>query len=213
MSQKHLITEEFIEGILGELSSIVIPYQKRCSPIYREYKEHYHSSCLCLKKYDLRGSYSSVTDAFIDYEELINDYYLAQGFLSAAGDLLKQIVKTAGLKQIPGHADKEQKLIQVCQSFIKELPPEAREEVNKQFERRKRAIEDSQEYYYYLAGYEIMVTLQAALPGRGILDCWSPPCMGCYRALAMRKPIPRRNSVPPALPSPSRKTTRFWMGM
>ena len=158
MSQRHLITEEFIEGILGELSSLVIPYQKRYSPIYREYEGHYHSSCLCLKKYDLRGSYSSVTDAFIDYEELINDYYLAQGFLSAAGDLLEQIVKTAGLKQIPGHADKEQKLIQVCQSFIKELPPEAREEVNKQFERRKRAIEDSQEYYY-LAGYEIMVTL------------------------------------------------------
>lgn len=158
MSQKHLITEEFIEGILGELSSVVIPYQKRYSPIYREYKEHYHSSCLCLKKYDLRDSYSSVTDAFIDYEELINDYYLAQGFLSAAGDLLEQIVKTVDLKQIPGHVDKEQKLIQVCQSFIKELPPEAREEVNKQFERRKRAIEDSQEYYY-LAGYEIMVTL------------------------------------------------------
>ena len=49
-------------------------------------------------------------------------------------------------------------MIQVCQSFIKELPPEAREDVNKQFERRKSAIEDSQEYYY-LAGYEIMVTL------------------------------------------------------
>ena len=158
MPQKHLITEGFIENILSALSARVIPYQIRYSPIYRGYKTHYHSSCLCLKKYDLRDSYSSVTDAFIDYEELINDYYLAKGFLSAAGDLLGQIVKTAGLKQIPGHADKEQKLAQVCQSFIKELPPEAREEVDKQFARRKRAIEDSQEYYY-LAGYEIMVKL------------------------------------------------------
>ena len=86
----------------------MIPYQKRYSSIYREYREHYHSSCLCPKKYDLRDSYSSVTDAFIDYEELINDYYLAQGFLSAAGDQLEQIVKTVDLKQIPGHADKEQ---------------------------------------------------------------------------------------------------------
>ena len=104
------------------------------------------------------SSYSALLDAYCDYYDLISCYYLAQGFLNAAGDLLGQIVKTVDLKQIPGHADKEQQLIQVCQSFIKELPPEAREEVNKQFARRKRAIEDSQEYYY-LAGYEIMVTL------------------------------------------------------
>ena len=142
---------KYIRGNLlrnGTLSTTV-------PPSYREYRNNFSS---WPKESERLSSYSALLDAYCDYYDLISRYYLAQGFLNAAGDLLGQIVTTVDLKQIPGHANKEQKLIRVCQSFIKELPPEACEEVNKQFVRRKRAIEDSQEYYY-LAGFEIIVTL------------------------------------------------------
>lgn len=155
MSQKHMVTEEFIEGMMGEISTAIIPYQQLFSSSYREFMRYYPSF---LPKFESHNSYPVVVDAFIDYDELISNYCFAQGFLGAAGGLLGQVVKPAGLKQIPGLADLEQALEQTCRSYINEFPPEEHAEFNSQFARKKRAIEDSWEYYY-LAGYEIMFTL------------------------------------------------------
>ena len=41
-----------------------------------------------------------IAEAFIDYETRVTDYYFAQGFLGAAGDLLGQTVKPADLVKI-----------------------------------------------------------------------------------------------------------------
>ena len=99
MSQKHMVTEEFIEGMMGEISTAMIPYQQLFSSSYREFMRYYPSF---LPKFESHNSYPVVVDAFIDYDELISNYYFAQGFLGAAGGLLGQVVKPAGLKQIPG---------------------------------------------------------------------------------------------------------------
>ena len=95
MSQKHMVTEEFIEGMMGEISTAIIPYQQLFSSSYREFMRYYPSF---LPKFESHNSYPVVVDAFIDYDELISNYYFAQGFLGAAGGLLGQAVKPAGLK-------------------------------------------------------------------------------------------------------------------
>lgn len=82
MSQKHMVTEEFIEGMMGEISTAMIPYQQLFSSSYREFMRYYPSF---LPKFESHNSYPVVVDAFIDYDELISNYYFAQGFLGAAG--------------------------------------------------------------------------------------------------------------------------------
>lgn len=155
MAQKHMISEEFFESILEEISCATVHYQQRYSPSYREYRNNFSS---WPKEAERLSSYSALLDAYCDHYDLISCYYLAQGFLNAAGDLLGQIVKTVDLKQIPGHADKEQKLVQAWRSFANAFSPEEHKKLNGHSARKKRSIDDSVEYFY-LAGYEIMVTL------------------------------------------------------
>ena len=92
MSQKHMVTEEFIEGMMGEISTAMIPYQQLFSSSYREFMRYYPSF---LPKFESHNSYPVVVDAFIDYDELISNYYFAQGFLGAAGGLLGQVNQLA----------------------------------------------------------------------------------------------------------------------
>lgn len=158
MEQECRPVEEFVESILGEISTKVISCQAKYSPIYQEYRNHYFSWIKNKKLFKGQSGDSTVTDAFIDYEAHINDYCFVQGILGAVENLLGQSIKAINLEQIPGHADKEQKLTQICQSFIDRLPSEAHEEVNNLFAMRKQTIEDSQGYFY-LAGYEIMARL------------------------------------------------------
>lgn len=110
---EHIVTEDYISTLLSEASSEVQEFRKSCSPGYRTGHESY------LRWLEHMGTlgkwvYAQYTDeiynAFLDYEEPINDYFYAQGLLAAAGTLTGQAVQLAGLECVPGFREKKEAL-------------------------------------------------------------------------------------------------------
>ena len=133
---EHIVTEDYISTLLSEASSEVQEFRKSCSPGYRTGHESY------LRWLEHMGTlgkwvYAQYTDeiynAFLDYEEPINDYFYAQGLLAAAGTL-------------------------ICRRFVEQLPQEERTECASQFAERIERINDSRKFFF-LYGFELMFML------------------------------------------------------
>ena len=158
---EHIVTEDYISSLLSEISSEVQEFQKSCSPGYRTGHKSYlrwleHMGTLEEWVY---AQYTNVIfDAFLDYEEPINDYFYAQGLLAAAGTLTGQAVQLAGLECVPGFREKKEALDRVCSRFVEQLPPEERTECASQFAERIERINDSRRFFF-LYGFELMFTL------------------------------------------------------
>ncbi|EOS62610.1 MULTISPECIES: hypothetical protein [unclassified Oscillibacter] len=158
---EHIVTEDYISSLLSEASSEVQEFRKSCSPGYRTGHESY------LRWLEHMGTlgkwvYAQYTDeiynAFLDYEEPINDYFYAQGLLAAAGTLTGQAVQLAGLECVPGFREKKEALDLICRRFVEQLPQEERTECAGQFAERIERINDSRKFFF-LYGFELMFML------------------------------------------------------
>lgn len=106
--------------------------------------------------------YAQYTDeiynAFLDYEEPINDSFYVRGLLAAAGMLTGQSVRLDSLEYVPSLKERKEALDRVGSRFMEQLPPEEQTECARQFAEKIKRINDSRRFFF-LYGFELMFTL------------------------------------------------------
>lgn len=158
---EHIITEEFIRTLLGEASTEIQEFRKTHSFSYQAHRNSYLHWIDHMRTLDgwIQDQYTNtVSEAFLDYETPIEDYFYIQGILAAVGSLSGQSVKLDDLECVPGLKDRKEALDQISRDFLGKLPPEERDECARQFAEKVAHIHDSRKYFF-LHGFELMFTL------------------------------------------------------
>lgn len=157
----HMVTEDFVRMLLDEASTEIQEFRKRRSSGCRARHERYLRWLEHMESFGewVYAQYTNVVfDAFLSYEEPINDYFYVQGILAAAGILSGQAVQMDGLECVPGLKERKDALDRACSRFMEQLPPEEQAECARQFAERIGWINDSRKFFF-LHGFELMFTL------------------------------------------------------
>lgn len=159
-AETKIVSDEFIESFLNEMSSDVIPY-RATQPEYKKYREEgssWSGTVIKLGK-PLYDEYEDgLGEVFGNFEEISETFFWVQGLKDAVNGQFKSRDEVQSQKDIPGLDEAEKRLDLACQHFIGQLGAEYQQECSDYLKLRKEMVAEGR-HYYYCHGFEFADTL------------------------------------------------------